>query len=724
MNTSAIPSTLADALAATSPSALDGLWRALNYLSAAQLYLRSNVLLDRPLETSDVKPQPRGHWGVCPPVNLALSLISPIDRSAPGHVTVLHGAGHASPSVLAYSYLTGRLGERWAALARGPQGIHSLISSFPDDDRQGGEITALIPGQVYMGGQLGPSLSVAAGHVMDRPGQLAIPLIGDGECETGALAASWLAQRCLADGTEHGLILPVILLNGLRMGGQSLLSKLSCSQQDAYFRGLGYRPTRISGEDMTDARDQFVRALRDLRPLGVFDLPAPLVLITAPKGATGPAAVGDRSIIGTPAVHKCPLVSPAHCHEEFEVLKSWLTSYKPAELFTANGQLAPGIEELLPEHTPPVAAPSTIGPPSMRVSFDNFGAAIDTVLSRWAVHPRFRVFSPDELSSNRVSVTATELGGRAPIEVLNEELCHIWLQGYLESGGNGVLISYEAFAAINTSLLAQYLLHRRLAPSSPASLNYVLTSLGWRNTYTHQNPGLVSALIDMGDPTVRIFLPADPLRVAATLDLMLRSRGLMNVLIADKHTEDHYTPTTLDEELESGAAIWNQLSDPERPQLIFAACGDIATRQAVLCRDALRRVLPGIATRHVSISELTAMGHRSERPHALPPAQFEHIFPGSVPVLFLAPGYSGALRNLLWTRPNPSRFTIVGFRHPPRPLSSSALLAHCGFDTESLTNLAMQLIHCTDSGTPKHTTDRFGAAHDHHASSSSGSRTR
>lgn len=703
MNSSTALDEPIQALAEASPSALDGLWRALNFLSAAQLYLRDNVLLDSPLEIGDVKRWPRGHWGVCPPVNLALSLISPVHRRAPECVTVLHGAGHASPSVLAYSYLTGRLGERWPELSRGRRGLHSLISSFPDEDRLGGEVTALMPGQVYMGGQLGPSLPVAAGHVLDRPGHLAIPLIGDGECETGALAASWLAQRCLADGSEHGLVLPVILLNGQRMGGPSLLSKLSISQQDAYFYGLGYRAIRISGDDVTYARDQFAQALQNLRPLGDFDEPAPLVLITVPKGATGPVQVGDRTIIGTPAVHKCPLVSPVQRLEEFEVLKSWLSSYRPGELFTADGGLNPDIESLLPEHAPPAAVSLAYRPQPMPSSFESFGAAIDTVLRHWSDHPRFRVFSPDELASNRV--TATGLSGKAPIEILNEELCHTWLQGYLESGGNGVLISYEAFAAINTSLLSQYLLHRRLAPSGLASLNYILTSLGWRNTYTHQNPGLASALIETGDPMVRIYTPADPQRVAATLDSMFRSRRLVNILIADKHTETHYTSTTLKEELTSGAAIWQQLSDQERPQLIIAACGDIATRQAVQCRAALRDTLPGTAIRYVCIGELTALGDPCERPHALSAAQFEYLFPDNIPVLLLTPGFPGALRNLLWARPNPSRFTIVGFRHPPRPMPPSALLSHCGFDAESLTNLAARLVHHSNSGIPEHTTE-------------------
>lgn len=222
----------ASSLADTRSESIGGLWRALNYLCCAQLYLRDNVLLSRSLTAQDVKPQPRGHWGVCPPVNLALSLIAPIQQSAPDHISVLHGAGHAGPSAFAFSYLSGRLGSRWPQFAQGSAGLRHLIQDFPHDDGLGGEITALIPDQQYMGGQLGPSLSLAAGLALDNPRQLAIPLIGDGECETGTLAAAWLGQRALRDGNDHGAVLPVVLLNGQKMGGPSLLAQLTPAEQE------------------------------------------------------------------------------------------------------------------------------------------------------------------------------------------------------------------------------------------------------------------------------------------------------------------------------------------------------------------------------------------------------------------------------------------------------------------------------------------------------------
>jgi xylulose-5-phosphate/fructose-6-phosphate phosphoketolase len=305
------------------------LWRTLNYLSAAQLYLISNLRGTRKLAPSDVKARPRGHWGVCPPVNWMLAHLGPINaHRTPGTaLTILHGAGHAGPSALAHAYLTrqlDRLAPGWSMDA-----LHQLITGFPHIETYGSEISPLIVGACYTGGQLRPALAVAQGMVMDAPHHLAVPLIGDGECETGATAASWLASRALRNTGDHGRVLPAVLLNGLRMGAPSLLSRLSEDQIRGYFTGLGYTAFIHQGDDVASFRALLAQALARLQPLG-SDGPHPLIVLAMPKGFTGPRHAGGKPILGTPAVHKTPLSDPRHRPEELTVLQDWLPTGPPS----------------------------------------------------------------------------------------------------------------------------------------------------------------------------------------------------------------------------------------------------------------------------------------------------------------------------------------------------------------------------------------------------------
>ncbi|MGH9038011.1 MAG: phosphoketolase, partial [Acidimicrobiia bacterium] len=327
-----------EAAAQVSLSAVEALWRALNYLSAAQLYLQDNLRLERRLEPGDVKENPSGHWGVCPPTNLVLAHLAPVLRHAgPGmELDIVHGAGHAAPSAFAFSYLTGELGRSRPCLRQTPSGLRAFVSGFPHGHGLGSEITPAIPGQRYMGGQLGPALAFGYGTVLDAPHRLTAVLVGDGECETGLTAATWLGARALRHTGNHGAVLPVVLLNGLRQGGPSLLAGLSPARQREYFRGLGWDPVFDPGTDQAAFRSTLMRALAAVRPVGDDERPV-VVVVTLAKGATGPEQLDGRAIIGTPRVHKTPLHQPRQKPSELAMLDRWLRSYRPGELLTGSG---------------------------------------------------------------------------------------------------------------------------------------------------------------------------------------------------------------------------------------------------------------------------------------------------------------------------------------------------------------------------------------------------
>ncbi|MFG3227630.1 phosphoketolase [Kitasatospora sp. NPDC048194] len=685
----------AKARAAVPDEAVDACWRALNYLSAAQLYLADNPRLARPLRHEDLKPQPRGHWGVCPPVNYLLAHLGPLICHRPdgSELLVLHGAGHAGPSALAHAYLNQNLpltgGDAWSMAD-----LRALIASFPDARRFGSEITPLIPGIRHTGGQLGPALAVAQGMALDAPHRLVVPLIGDGELETGATAAAWLARRALVGAGEHGAVLPVVLANGLRMGGPSLLAGLTGEEIAAYFTGLGYRPLVADGHDLPTFRRLLGEAFTMLRPLGEAG-PQPVVVLTMPKGHTGPEHVAGRRIAGTPAVHKTPLANPLENDAEFAALADWLASYRPAELLTAQGRPADLVRQALPGPARKLSAAQ----PAVRLGTGprRSWADVSAVLRARAERPGFRLFSPDEIVSNRLRL---DLDGSIPdwaVEILNEEVCHAWLQGYTETGRDALLATYEAFAPVNTSLLVQHLKHRNLryaaGHANLPSVNYLITSLGWRNTYTHQNPGLASAMLELEDPSVHIYTPADATRAAAVLAAMLASRDRVNFLITDKHGGVNFPPGPFRDELTRGAAIWPHLAFGRgRPDLVLASAGDVPARQLAEAARNLRRIRAATTIRYLHINDLTVLGPAGIWPAALTRQAFTNLFGIDCPVLLAVPTFPGAVRALLAARGEADRFHVVGYRDPGRPVSTDRLLEHAGLSAPALSARATRLI--------------------------------
>ncbi|MEV6674342.1 phosphoketolase [Streptomyces sp. NPDC051162] len=675
--------------------AVDACWRALNHLCAAQLYLTDNPRLARPLRTADVKETPRGHWGVCPPVNFMLAHLGPLTawRPAGSELLVLHGAGHAGPSALAHAYLTGTLhltgnGPGWSM----PE-LRALITGFPHPERFGGEITPLIPGVRHTGGQLGPALAVAQGMVLDAPHRLVVPLVGDGELETGATAAAWLARRALHGSGEHGAVLPVVLANGLKMGGPSLLSGMNQDEVRDYFTGLGYEPLIHNGADLPGFRRLLADAFHQVRPLSESGR-QPMIVLTMPKGHTGPERVAGRQIIGTPAVHKTPLKDPRRSDAEFAALAAWLASYRPAELFTTQGRPADLVRQALPG---PAAEPETARPSAPLASRGpQPWPGVSAVVRERAANGAFRLFSPDEIASNRLELSAD--GSLPPwaVEILNEEICHGWLQGYTETGRDALLATYEAFAPVNTSLLVQHLKHRRLryltGQGGLPSVNYLITSLGWRNTYTHQNPGLVSSMLETEDGFVHVYTPADATRAAAVLAVMVAGHDRVNFLITDKHPGPSFPPDPFRDELTDGAAVWPHLSHHGRPDLVLASAGDIPARELTAAATMLRRSHPEIKIRYVHVNDLAVLGPAPHWPYAFDERTFTRLFGTDTPVLMAVPTHPGTVRALLAARGETSRFHVVGYREPARPTTPEGLLEHCGLSATALSAQAALMI--------------------------------
>jgi xylulose-5-phosphate/fructose-6-phosphate phosphoketolase len=684
--------------------AVADVFAALNYLCAAQLYLADNAGLRRPLVPADVKATPRGHWGICPPVNAMLAALGPLRRAladAPDaqglEVHIVHGGGHAAPSALAYAYLTGELGHADPAFTRSPAGLHHLVTGFPHP-AFGGEITPLIPGHLHTGGQLGPALAIAQGTVLDAPHRLAIALIGDGECETGATAAAWLGARALRSTGEHGTVLPVVLLNGQRMGGPSLLAGLSPDELRGYFTGLGYEPLMCDGRDLGQPRRHLAAALEAAPALGTNERGVVLVL-TMPKGHTGPEHLGGRRL----NVHKTPLSCPRTDPPEFTLLKDWLTDYQPHRLLTGDGHPAPSLVPALPG---PVRAPAgawALTAPrgciaascgvAETTEHDPFAVALPDLLRQRAATGTFRLFSPDELDSNRLPLADEH--GHLPswaVEVLNEELCHAWAQGYTETGRHALIAGYEAFAPITASLIVQQLKHRAARrhaglPELP-SLVYLLTSLGWHNTFTHQNPGLISTLIAAADPTLRLLFPADVARTAATLTFALRKLGRASIITASKHPLTRHPLTTLADELRHGAAIWPHLSDAGRPDLVLASAGDVPAHQLSALATQLRQ-RAHLRLRYVHIHDLTVLGDPGLWPHALTDDALAELFTTHAPILLATTGHAADIHALLGPRHPGARLRVLGYHDPGRPVSTERLLAHCGLDLDGLTRHAL-----------------------------------
>ena len=693
---------------------LNAQWRAANYLGAAQLYLKKNVLLQDPLVPDDIKPRLLGHWGTVPGLTLIYSHLNRLIQDTDANVMLVVGPGHGAPGILAELWIEGTLGEFYPDMGRDMSGVTRLVHQFSWPGGFPSHLTALAPGAINEGGELGYSLLHAFGAAFDNPDLIVACIVGDGEAETGGLAASWFSNRFL-NPTSDGAVLPILHLNGIKLSGPSIMGRMSNKELEDLFIGYGYQPRFVDGDDpsqvhqeLWEAMDWAYRRIEEIQG-AVQECPTwPMIILKTPKGWTGPKELDGQPVEGTERSHQIPILDPAQNPDHLKALEAWLRSYRPEELFDPSGQPAPEVTAIVPSGNKRMGmAPQANGgqllvplelpdftdyavevlePGSVKAeSTRELGKFLRDAFSK---NPRsFRMVSPDETTSNRLEhvFEATDRVFMWPIrqndqnishsgkvmEVLNEQMCEGWLEGYLLTGRHGLFPCYEAFAPIVDSMVGQYAKWLKIAREVPwrkpvASLNYLLTSHAWgqdHNGYSHQSPSFINTLLSKKNTVVRIYLPPDTNCLLTVFEHCLKSCDYVNCVISSKQPMPQWL--TIEEAREHcarGASCWEWASnDDGRPDAVLAAAGDVPMHEILAAAWLLQRKAPDLRLRVVNVIDLFALEPLNMHPHGLEDQAFLEMFTENAPVIFAFHGYPRVIHELIYRRPNPGRFHVRGY---------------------------------------------------------------
>ncbi|MEU9759209.1 phosphoketolase family protein [Streptomyces sp. NPDC047987] len=705
-------------------AALDAHWRAANYLAVGQIYLMANPLLTEPLAREHIKPRLLGHWGTSPGLNLVHTHLNRIIKSRGVPALCVWGPGHGGPAVLANSWLEGTYAQTYPDIGRDAHGMGRLFRQFSFPGGVPSHVAPQTPGSIHEGGELGYALTHAYGAAFDHPDLLVTCVIGDGEAETGPLAASWHSNKFL-DPVHDGAVLPILHLNGYKIANPTILARLPETELDALLRGYGHDPLYVGGDDpltvhraMAAAMDRAVDRIQEIqetaRTGAAPERPHwPMIVLRTPKGWTGPAEVDGVPVEGTWRSHQVPLAgvrdNPAHLRQ----LEEWMRSYRPQELFDASGRPTAQVLDCVPEgadrlgatpyangglllrdlpvppleeHAVTVDKPGTVLHEPTRV----LGGLLQAVMAATAERRDFRVVGPDETASNRLDALYGATGkawqerilptdehlahdGRV-MEVLSEHLCQGWLEGYLLTGRHGLFSCYEAFAHIVDSMVNQHIkwlrTARRLAWRSPiASLNYLLTSHVWRqdhNGFSHQDPGFVDHVLNKSPEVVRVYLPPDTNTLLSVADHVLRSRDYVNVVVAGKQPCHDWL--TLDEaraHCARGAGVWEWAGTDDgsrEPDVVLACAGDVPTLETLAAADLLRRHLPDMAVRVVNVVDMTRLLPHDQHPHGMPDAEYDAVFTRDTPVIFAYHGYPWLIHRLAYRRAGHAHLHVRGYK--------------------------------------------------------------
>ncbi|HET6951261.1 MAG TPA: phosphoketolase family protein [Acidimicrobiales bacterium] len=718
MATTAPPATAASA---EDLACVDAWWRAANYLSVGQIYLLDNPLLRHPLTLSHIKPRLLGHWGTTPGLNLIYAHLNRVIRARDLDMIYVCGPGHGGPGVVANTYLEGTYTETYPRVTQDESGLRHLFRQFSFPGGIPSHAAPETPGSINEGGELGYALVHAYGAAFDNPDLVVACVIGDGEAETGPLAASWHANKFLDPATD-GAVLPILHLNGYKIANPTVLARIPHDELTALFRGYGHTVHVVEGDDpdlvhraladtLDTALDEIAAIQRSWRTDGSTERPPwPMIVLRTPKGWTGPEVVDGVQVAGTSRAHQVPLAGLATAPDHVRLLEEWLRSYHPEELFDDGGRLRPEVAALAPDGDRRMSAnPHANGgrlrrdldlPPyreyAVEVPAPGRSAAEPTrVTGTWlrdvvARNPRtFRIVGPDETASNRLSavfdvtdrawVAEREPGddhlapsGRV-IEVLSEHLCQGWLEGYTLTGRYGLFNCYEAFVHIVDSMVNQHAkwlkTTRQLPWRAPVpSFNYLLSSHVWRqdhNGFSHQDPGFLNHVVNKKAEVVRVYLPPDANTLLSTMDHCLRSLDYVNVVVAGKNE----MPNWLDMDAAAahcadGIGVWDWASThPDRdPDVVMACCGDVPTLETLAAVDLLRQILPDLAVRVVNVVDLMRLQPSSEHPHGLSDAAFEALFTTHAPVVFAFHGYPLLIHQLTYRRTAHHHIHVRGYK--------------------------------------------------------------
>ena len=710
----------AQALGAEELRRLDAYWRAANYLSVGQIYLLANPLLREPLRLEHVKPRLLGHWGTTPGLNFVYAHLNRLIRARDLDMLYVTGPGHGGPGLVANTYLEGTYSEVYPHIGHDEEGLRRLFRQFSFPGGIPSHVAPETPGSIHEGGELGYALVHAYGAAFDNPDLLVCCVVGDGEAETGPLAASWHSNKFL-DPARDGAVLPVLHLNGYKIANPTVLARIPESELRALLEGYGYAPRFVEGSEpeamhqlMAATLDEIaaeIAAIQERARGGDPTRPAwPMIVLRTPKGWTGPKTVDGLPAEGSFRSHQVPLSNLATNPEHLAQLDTWMHSYRPEELFDADGALRSELAALAPTGERRMGAnPHANGGlllhdlelPDFRSYAVEVPAPAATaseatrVLGTWlrdvvGANPEtFRIMGPDETASNRLSAVfeATDRVWEAGIlatddhlapdgrvmEVLSEHLCQGWLEGYLLTGRHGLFNCYEAFIHIVDSMFNQHAKWLKVTRAIPwrrpiASLNYLLSSHVWRqdhNGFSHQDPGFIDHVVNKKAEIVRVYLPPDANCLLSVADHCLRSRDYVNVIVAGKQPALDYL--TMDEAIAHctrGLGIWEWASSDagEEPDVVMACAGDIPTLETVAAAALLREHLPELRVRVINVVDLMRLQPESEHPHGLPDSQFDALFTTDRPVIFAYHGYPWLIHRLTYRRRNHVNLHVRGYK--------------------------------------------------------------
>jgi xylulose-5-phosphate/fructose-6-phosphate phosphoketolase len=702
---------------------LDAWWRAANYLAVGQIYLLANPLLRETLTTEHIKPRLLGHWGTTPGLSFIWAHLNRILRRDPSlEMLYIAGPGHGGPALAACAWLEGTFSERYPEVSLDAAGMQKLFKQFSFPGGIGSHATPEIPGSIHEGGELGYSLAHAYGAAFDNPSLIVACVVGDGEAETGPLAGAWHSNKFLNPAGD-GAVLPILHLNGFKIANPTVLARIPAHELESLFVGYGYKPYVVEGDEpmrvhraMAATLDAAIAEIRRIQSEARSGTSAarpcwPMIILRTPKGWTGPETVDGKKTEGSWRSHQVPLAGLAGNPEHVRQLEAWLKSYRPEELFDANGAPVAELRGFAPQgdqrmsSTPhanggallrdlelpdcrayalEVPAPGSVCGEATRV----LGNYLRDVMRRNHAHANFRVFGPDEVASNRLDAVfdasprtwLAELraddehlarDGRV-MEVLSEHLCQGWLEGYLLSGRHGLFTCYEAFIHIVDSMFNQHAKWLKVASEVPwrhpvAGMNILLTSHVWRqdhNGFSHQDPGFIDHVVNKKADIIRVYLPPDANTLLAVGECCLRSRDLVNVIVAGKQPQAQWLD--MDAAIAHcarGIGTWDWAgSEAGEPDVVMGCAGDVPTLETLAAVSLLRAHAPELRVRVVNVVDLMTLQPREEHPHGLTDAEFDRLFTTSRPIVFNYHGYPWLIHRLTYRRTNHDNLHVRGYK--------------------------------------------------------------
>jgi xylulose-5-phosphate/fructose-6-phosphate phosphoketolase len=699
---------------------IDAYWRAANYLSVGQIYLLDNPLLRQPLALEHVKPRLLGHWGTTPGLNFVYAHMNRAIRKHDLNAIYVTGPGHGGPGLVANTWLEGSYSEIYPHVSRDEDGMRRLFRQFSFPGGVPSHAAPETPGSINEGGELGYSLAHAYGAAFDNPDLLVCCVVGDGEAETGPLAASWHSNKFVA-AARDGAVLPILHLNGYKIANPTVLARIPREELSALLGGYGHAPLFVEGSDpvpmheaMAAALDQAVGEIKRIQAEAREGRPAgrprwPMIVLVTPKGWTGPKSVDGLPTEGSFRSHQVPLAQIGSDPDHLRQLEEWLRSYRPAELFDEHGRPREEVTALAPEGERRMGAnPHTNGGMLLRgldlPDFRDYAVEVPEPARRSSEPTRvlgaflrdvvtenpasFRIMGPDETASNRLDAVfqATDRAWDAELletdehlapdgrvmEVLSEHLCQGWLEGYLLTGRHGLFNCYEAFVHIVDSMFNQHAKWLKVTREIPwrqpiASLNYLLSSHVWRqdhNGFSHQDPGFIDHVANKKAEIIRVYLPPDANCLLSVADHCLRSRHYVNVIVAGKQPALDYLP--MDEAIAHctrGLGIWEWASNGHgEPDVVLACAGDIPTLETVAAAAILRHELHELRVRVVNVVDLMRLQPPTEHPHGMADAEFDALFTDDRPVIFAYHGYPSLIHRLTYRRRNHVNFHVRGYK--------------------------------------------------------------